>query len=541
MEVPGSTATRDSNIISDIGMALFKELSVPIDDLRGMGIIMSKLNNGQNSDKVTTSAHGLANWLKKGKEIDEDCNSKGRAQQTYGCNADHTYSDLEMHEEIQSASAHHKESLFDKRRFINDRKETENAGGTIDDVGASLPRHFQRDTLSDDEDYVSAGGSDLLNLAARVENDPMEVDHTNHSAALNRIQPSLDANTLGTIEHITTAGDKEPRRNENLETSQRFTQIALPPLSQIRMSQVEALPSELQKQILSRIQGKEATQAASHHAQVLVVCIDVDDPVSTESARCESAEVDDERRNESGADNKIGEGHQQYAPLEQTSHRFRQTNLKRMMRLAAVKSGRETTDISLSQLEHLPLEIKLQVVNDDLGPVGALSPRRPQSMKEHPSTSMSNNRNALGIQPIDNAQEKVHEQTLEVAIQSHVEEKSGPAEHETATIDDSPDSREEPLLIEPVDVYQEDIFPLKLFLDENPPLDPEAMGSVVKFLVTCLKEGRLKDVVTLIRSIRNRQDDWSCKVVLEEIVRLLDETHLQQYGTRLDVDWLIGK
>jgi hypothetical protein len=37
--------TSDANIISRIGMPLFSELAVPLDDVRGMGIMLTNLDN----------------------------------------------------------------------------------------------------------------------------------------------------------------------------------------------------------------------------------------------------------------------------------------------------------------------------------------------------------------------------------------------------------------------------------------------------------------------------------------------------------------
>ena len=479
MEIPGSVSTRDAKIICDIGMTLFRELAIPPDDLRGMGLVMSKLTNAQSMDagKVTTLSNGLAKWLEKGEESTQ--------QTTTGA--------------------------------------FENPYGSINDVVANLPKHFQLDILND-EDHL-ADASVLQNLTAIRDRCFAGIGERRHSASLSQTEPMLgDHNS---VEQRNISDDCDvPRQNENHEI---FTQIVLPPLSQIKMSQVEALPSEMQGQIMSAIREKEATEAAPRHNQEPVLCIDVDSPEAYES-------VEDYNAGESSEkfvpDKKATEGHQQCAYSKyKGGHRFRQTDVKRMMRLAAVKSGGETTSISLTQLDHLPLEIKLQVVNEDTDSLGALSQNRPR----RESTSASYNR--LTDQPIEHSEEKGLERSI-----GDTEEISSPTGQEAVSIDEKfSSSREEPPMFDPVDVYQDDIVPLKIFLDENPPIGTVALNSVVEFLVACLKEGRLKDIVTLIRSIRNRGDDWSCKTVLHEIVQRLDEAHHHEYRTRLDVDWIVGK
>ena len=115
--------------------------------------------------------------------------------------------------------------------------------------------------------------------------------------------------------------------------------IELPPLSQIHMSQVEALPPDLKQQIVSRMKKRGAS--------IVQRSIDTH---GTKNEYFDHSEIN-------------------------SANRFRQTDLKRMMKLAVVKSGRDETGISLTQLDALPLEIKLQVVNQDTRRIGVLSPR----------------------------------------------------------------------------------------------------------------------------------------------------------------------
>ncbi len=90
------------------------------------------------------------------------------------------------------------------------------------------------------------------------------------------------------------------------------------------------------------------------------------------------------------------------------------------------------------------------------------------------------------------------------------------------------------------DLFDDDIVPLRHFLNDNSPTNPEAIEMVHTFLRTCLLEHRMNALRPLLQSIRNRKDDlWSQEDVLMKIGQLLDDTHFEVYGKRLDLDWLI--
>lgn len=494
--------------MTELGITAFRELAIPLEDVRGLGIIMSKLSDDHSIvpvDDNSASGHDIASWLKKGKKTDAKDNGAGIDQS--------------------------KSNPFEKEPYSKQNDGVVDAGGDIKDLVASLPRHFQRDLLSDD-DSTSTGGHHFENLAAHSEREGAKIERTIY-ASLNPIEENV--NGLKTPQRDNMPSHTEDGLDMNVPT---LTQLALPPLSQIRMSQVLALPPELQEQIRLKIQGRETPE---NNGQPQIEYIDVDDPSPTHMAQPEDeVAIGDTSRGHIDA-----VPHQQYASLDQGNRRFRQPSLRRMMRLAAVKSGQETTGISLTQLEHLPLEIKLQIVNEDARSVGALSQRKPVAMKglsskDRLSTSIpdkeGNRKHAM--KTIDKPAEWQQDDIVETDSE---EESATPAAPRTTAVDTSSEGKDEPLPKGPDNIYEEDILPLKLFLNENPPVDPEAVNNVIQFLKTCLREGRLRDMVTLIRSIRNRRDDWGDLVVLEDIVQSLDEEHLQIHGTRLDVDWLIGK
>ena len=66
--VAGSKATWDARLMADLGMKLFKEWAMPLDDVRGMGLVMSKLTTDLNDGKVLEGAwcdNMLTGWLSK--------------------------------------------------------------------------------------------------------------------------------------------------------------------------------------------------------------------------------------------------------------------------------------------------------------------------------------------------------------------------------------------------------------------------------------------------------------------------------------------
>lgn len=215
---------------------------------------------------------------------------------------------------------------------------------------------------------------------------------------------------------------------------------------------------------------------------------------------------------------------------------FRQTNLKRMMKLAAVKSGQANSGISLTQLDQLPLEIKLQVVNEDSHPLGQLSQVPPPQNKATRPAMVLQKLSRQDYPPI------LHPQSSKATNRAR-EPLPYTGEAISLLTQDQSDviaqGDEQPCIPMEVDMFQEDIQPLQTFLDNHLPTDKEAINMIATFLRTCLKEKRTDVLVTLIRSIRKRTDGWSAREVLFWIVHSVDDDHTSIYGFHLDVDWLL--
>lgn len=244
-------------------------------------------------------------------------------------------------------------------------------------------------------------------------------------------------------------------------------------------------------------------------------------------------------------------------------NRFLQTDLKRMMKLAAVQSGKEQTDISLTELDHLPLEMKLQVVNDDDQKLGSFcsskSTARSRSSPER-RRKRATLEAATFTRDVSTADDDLGESMEAPDIFQSSPQATKATSADGVTNNQTRRGQRKKMksgMYRPIekvnDIYRQDILPLRLFLDENTPenetsgrdegfveSESSAIKTVVEFLTIVLKEGRLSDLTSLVSSMRNRDDQWSQTTVLRRIVEDVDKEHTSLYGTHLDVDWLVG-
>ena len=256
--------------------------------------------------------------------------------------------------------------------------------------------------------------------------------------------------------------------------------VEVPSASQIHMSQVHELPSPMRRHILSKI-DRGITGGRGN-----------DTPVDLEVSTAEEP-------------------------------RFRQVDVRRMMKLAAVKSGEQALpenlgeQVSLTQLERLPLEMQLQVANNDHRPVGMLSPKsRSSATRKKTKTTKEIRQRSRG---------RLAEEKKERVDQTEWTEDNNmvPSPFESA------DS-----------FFVENVKPLAVFLDENSASDEQAVAQVVQFLEICLDESRFSDTVVLLRSIKNREDEWT-GAAFDSIFDATDAKAKELLGDGLDRDWIVSK
>jgi impB/mucB/samB family C-terminal domain len=87
-------------------------------------------------------------------------------------------------------------------------------------------------------------------------------------------------------------------------------------------------------------------------------------------------------------------------------------------------------------------------------------------------------------------------------------------------------------------LFEDDVYPLSLFMDENPSADADSLNRVTAFLLVCVNERRLGDLVVLLRSIRNRTDRWGDDRVLQPITDQVNDAVEAIEGSRLDMNWI---
>lgn len=431
--------TRYWKFFFDVAMQLLSEMKVPENDIRGMGIVLSKLiaDKGEEKELAPTSKPSITSWFSRQQQEDDD-----------DCGTDR----------------------------VPKRKS----------VAFNLPA----------ESFVEDVSIDSTNaFAVRDQND----EDDNHSFIVN-LPENAATNTA-------TTGP-----------SDFDFDIALPSLSQIHMSQVVELPSPMRRQIVSKM---EKAQASATEENVAIAVRPTD--VST-------------------------------SPQHHVSRLFRQTDVKRMFKLAALKSGEhelaEGNAVSLTQLEDLPLELQLQVANDDQRKIGLLSPQKKQSN----TARRKPQRQQL---PQGNAEKKEVRHALVTAKGA----KSTPViDMTTEQFDPSI-----PMAVEaPMDFYHDNILPLSNFLDahvtsfttpittvgasddagdnddvssDQPPAD--AQRQVAEFLCQCAREHRYADVVLLLRSMHHRGDVWSRRSVLNAVAQTVNQQLEQDWGgASLDWDWI---
>jgi len=189
--------------------------------------------------------------------------------------------------------------------------------------------------------------------------------------------------------------------------------------------------------------------------------------------------------------------------------KYRQFDVKCMLKLASIKSGEKKLSydgeqVSLTQLDSLPLEIQLQVANNDDITMRVL-PRKSCSAK---------------LRDI---------RTEEVEI-IELDEDSD----ETSSNQYAKNSKFKDVVCETDEV--DDLLFLRDWMDGQESHTMEDVGKMKDFLCICVSEKRLDDVVTYLRLIRGRQDEWG--EYYQELFAAVEMTTFREQGRTLDRDGL---
>jgi DNA repair protein REV1 len=430
LDTPDGMVTRDWKVMYRLCTTLYAELGVAKEDVRGMGLTLSKLVSDDSiASDPKESKQSITNWFS-------------------GKPASREKSDLASDTNFEDAAGD-----------VAERELSANVGESLDDEG------------------------DVI----MVISSPAVSDHRGVGDPSSHTDPyeSLDDTSVIVLSQEDAA-----------------CEIALPPLSQIRMSQVEALPAPMRKQVESKIKSRRLLAKQS--------------PEVAERGRFVAKQMPG--------------GHIHGAVGKDP--RFRQTDVKRMFRLAAVKSGQESVreasgeSVSLTQLESLPLEMQLQVANGDDYLVGNLA-------REKSYDDRIDRKKAWKPNPRDST-ETQGRKFEKPAPRGKPAPRPALNEGDTQPVVSVP---REIVQADPRAFFRNNILPLTVFMDENPEADREAVSFVVQFLCLCVTEHGLCDVARLLRAIKNRGDAWSC-AALTFVMQAVNEKVEQIHGARLDREWL---
>jgi hypothetical protein len=455
LDTPDGMVIRDWKVMYRLCTTLFAELGVPKEDVRGVGITVSKLVSDDSvAFNPKESKQSITNWF----------SGKPACRELSNLTADTKFEDA-----------------------------VRDVGGR--QLSANTRKYY--DDEDDERMVISSPG---------VPDHPGVDDSPSYKG--------LDEPLIDTTSVIV------------LSEEDRAYDIALPPLSQIRMSQVEYLPSSMRKLVESKMESRrelakqlpevaEWEELAKHSPEV------------AERGRVVDKQVLEVAERERVVDKQVlaGYGHGTIGK----DHRFRQTDVKRMLRLGAVKSGQESLreasgeSVSLTQLESLPLEMQLQVANGDDYVVGNIA--RYNTSDDRTDRKKARKPNA-----------RYNAETRERKFDKPAP-RAKPAPRPTLSEGEIISAPRKAVRADPRAFFRDNILPLTVFMDENPEADSEAVSFVVQFLSLWVTEHGLCDVARLLRAIKNRGDAWS-RDILTSVVQAVNEKVEQIHGARLDPEWL---
>ena len=467
----GCLPTNKSEVISRIALNLLEQLAVPTDDVRGMGITMSKLV-GENATYDVASE------------------PPGRITSFFG---------QSIAKPAEPASS--RRCLLNTFDHANDGPGSDDAADPTSVPVASSEEPPATETIEIlsqiDNDHEVPSSPDTRSKVDGVSlqsGDPKKVD----------LEEIVDGQGMMQLSSIVLS---QPEQESLSQEGSSFhndppdwidDDIVLPSFSQIHMSQVAELPSPMRKNIIARVSN-----------------------TSTE----EQFDVSHNVIGEESIPRLVGSRATKQTTNDGDRSAMRQVSLKRMMKLAAVKLGQDTSlsdslggSVSLTQLECLPLEMQLQVANNE------------ELYSRHRSSGSARKKRRRS---------KVRELTSPVRVNKNTskDRTRGSQDDGNGQQDDGEESmshNQVPLISEQVSFYQQNIAPLKVFMDTNPDAEDAASQKVREFLLICVTERRFTDTVKLLRSIKNRGDAWSGDSY-REILSAVNEQTRAALGRPLDL------
>jgi hypothetical protein len=504
----------DWKSISAAAFSLFEGLGIDKDNVRGVGIVLSKLlflDEDQESSGVTK----MTSWLQSGskKSTCNDISGKDETSSTSKGRKDRgDKGDTSLAEPPPGRA-----KSFDDRggdKSSNDsllpRQMTKYIAKPPSEV---LPTEYENESPQSIRDDDAAGGYALPSLS-QIDEDILAQMPEDVQASVRRSQfrnERAPADASGDYQMSGQSLDEREKQpslvGRDKEMSIPLARPAeedeggwvLPPLSQIDEDEVMALPTPLREEILKQMHSKEARTTTSFPS------------VSAKSPKRKKSTFS---------------AHQ---PISGDSNpNMRQLSLKRMMKLASVRSGQDGNSISLSQLDDLPLELQLQIANNDEGPLRNRRRRMTSNNNievgargsPHQKTNGSPHRAASGMAT------SVKSPVASRHLSDEDELGTKPNRIEVLDLDDG-DSEG--------DFYHTNILPLMNWINARP--DPKSINNdvdhVKDFFFTLLEEKRLDDVTSLMRTIKRRGDNWGGNVY-GYLLDVIDDQLIATEGRKLD-------
>ena len=498
--------------ISAAAFALFEGLGIDKDDVRGVGIVLSKLSF-LDDDQDSTGATKMTSWLQSGgKKSDggpvKDATStrvvgKSRDDQTIASPAASP-----LRQAIGSSESTGEGSLHEVQKTRSENS----AGATSTGTGNASTTQFEvespHSTRSNDD-----GGYALPSLS-QIDEDVLAQMPEDVQASVRRLRSPYEmapSDGKGSDQRRGQSNSKREKETSSVACEDANSVSlappveeedkggwALPPLSQIDEEEVLALPTPLRDEILQQIKSKGARSTTSRQLT------SAKSPQRTKSTF-----------------------HTQHSSNNPDSN-LRQLSLKRMMKLASVKSGQEDDKaISLSQLDRLPLELQLQIANNEEGPLRS----------RHQQTRSNDNKSSARGSPHRKTNGSPH-RTKGGPMTSNASI-TGPLRLNDHGEDIQPNFQASSLDKEDCvgDFYHTNILPLAKWMNDH--LDPSSddIDLVKDFFVALLDEKRLDDVTSLLRAIKRRGDIWA-RNEYDGLLDFIDDRLIATEGRKLDRRYL---
>lgn len=184
--------------------------------------------------------------------------------------------------------------------------------------------------------------------------------------------------------------------------------------------------------------------------------------------------------------------------------KYRQFDLKCMLNLASVKAGDKKLSyngeqVSLTQLDSLPLDIQLQVANDDSADFFLAS------TSSRPNNCNIRSKKTTEIFYVDDDNENADIESSQACFTTSIRK----------------------------DNRFDDILVLNQFMDDHQCPSDVDVQMVIDYLHICVSEKRLDDTVTFLRLIRNRSDTWG--QTYETFLKSVEMEIFSKQRRRLDI------